>query len=170
MSAFDEAFDYTIGNEGGYSNDTNDSGGPTNWGIIQSEYSRWLGRQATIADMKAMTKDQAKPIYKRNYWLPMHLDLVSSTQVCIAIFDQAVNRGIGWPPKRIQQIIGVTVDGIIGPETIRVLNAFNPNQFITEFEKLCEASYQDIVVRNPSQKVFLNGWIRRAKRLLTLLK
>jgi lysozyme family protein len=168
MSAFDDAFEYVLKNEGTYSNDPADSGGPTMWGIIQSEYSRWLGRPASIADVKAITKDIAKKIYYKWYWLPLQLDLVVSSKVAIAVFDQGVNRGIGWPPKKIQGIVGTVQDGHIGPKTLAALNAMNPNYFITAFEPVVEKSYQDIVARRPSQRIFLRGWLNRARRLLSL--
>jgi len=170
MANFQKAFKYVLGNEGKYSNHPQDKGGPTNWGIIQSEYTRWLKRPASIDDMKAMPLAHAEAIYKAKYWTPLKCDQIVSDAVATAIFDQGVNRGIGWPPKKIQMICGVTQDGDIGPVTLKALNAMSETDFITKFEVIVEKSYRDIVARNPSQGVFLRGWLNRAKRLLTLLK
>jgi lysozyme family protein len=170
MNNFDFAFNYVIGNEGKYSNDPGDAGGPTMYGIIQSEYSRWLKRPASIADMKALSLATAKDIYENWYWKPLHCDAVTSQAKSCAIFDQGVNRGIGWPPKRIQAICGVAQDGYIGPITLAALNTMDDNHFIREFEAVVEASYRSIVAAKPSQSVFLRGWLNRARRLLGLIK
>ncbi|KKK79728.1 hypothetical protein LCGC14_2830570, partial [marine sediment metagenome] len=52
--------------EGGYSNDKNDAGGETNHGISKRSYPE--------LDIKNLTKDDAKKIFKRDFWNPLNLD------------------------------------------------------------------------------------------------
>lgn len=170
MSAFQKALEYVLANEGGYSNHENDRGGATQYGIIQSEYSRWLKRPATIQDMKSITKAIAGKIYYEWYWKPLKCDEIYGEAKAICIFDMGVNRGIGWPPKKIQAICNVEQDGVIGPLTLRALNSLSDEYFVEEFSKIAEKSYEAIVRHNPSQRVFLKGWKRRARRMLTTLK
>lgn len=81
---FDLAFDRLIGNEGGYTNGKGDPGGETNWGISKRAYPD--------IDIKSLTREAAKAIYKRDYWdkLPP-LD----PNVAYHVFDFAVNSGVG---------------------------------------------------------------------------
>jgi lysozyme family protein len=65
---WDRAFAEVIKYEGGYVNHPQDPGGPTNLGITQATLSRWLRRRASVADVKALTREKVKPIYKQNFW------------------------------------------------------------------------------------------------------
>ena len=174
MSNFDRAFEYTVGNEGGYTNDAADAGGPTYWGITQADYSRFLGRHASVQDVKNMPIDDAKKIYEAHYWKSLSLDQISCDEVAMCMFDIGVVRGIGVPPKYAQQICNhhgshLTLDGHIGPLTLFAINACDPGAFIRDFSSLAEGGFRAIVAARPSQGVFLKGWVRRARRLLTLI-
>lgn len=170
MSDFDFAFKYVLGREGKYSNHPNDKGGPTKYGITQSTYARYKGRSVSPQEVQNMPLEDAHKIYFQRYWLPLCCDKINSTAKATAIFDQGVNRGIGWPPTVIQSICGVPEDGHIGTVTLAALNALSDFDFIASFERRAEAAYLSIVEHHPTQKVFLRGWINRAKRLLTLIK
>lgn len=167
-SGFDFAFTFVLGNEGGYSNHPADRGGPTNWGIIQSRYSEYLGRPASVADVKAMTKDIAKEIYKKYYWVTLNLDGVKDTKVATAIFDQGVNRGTGTIARAVQKIVKVSADGEIGPKSLKAINAQEPTKLINAIADNAEAAYKAIVARDSTQKVFLKGWLNRAAHVRTL--
>ncbi len=174
MTAFDSAFKYTVGNEGSYSNDKYDSGGPTKFGITQHDLSRWIHRPASVQEVKDMTLETARDIYKAWYWDTLSLDQVSSTAVAMCMFDIGVVRGIGVPPKYAQQICNnhgaaLAVDGHIGPKTLLAINHTDTKQFVTEFAAKTRAGFYAIVASRPSQVVFIKGWIRRANRLLTLV-
>ena len=97
MSYFDEGFAKTLGYEGGLSNDKYDSGGLTKYGISQASYPN--------LDIKNLTVEQAKAIYKKNYWDTCKLDEVKDKAVAIQIFDIAVNCGNGGAGKIVQRAI-----------------------------------------------------------------
>jgi lysozyme family protein len=61
--AFDQAFTRLLGHEGGYVNNPADPGGETNWGISKRSYPQ--------VDIKALTQQQAKWIYQRDFWDPL---------------------------------------------------------------------------------------------------
>lgn len=86
--------------EGGYSNNKNDSGGPTNFGITIADYRLYINKQGQAIDVKNMTVDQAKTIYKAKYWDALNCDTLSSG-VDYTVFDYAVNSGIGRPRKAL---------------------------------------------------------------------
>lgn len=86
MTAFDIVFDRVISVEGGYSNIPADSGGETNWGISKRAYP--------ALDIKTLTREDAKAIYKRDYWDRLACD-GRNPAVAFQMFDFAVNSGVG---------------------------------------------------------------------------
>lgn len=174
MSPFDKAFQFTLGNEGGYTHDAADSGGPTNWGITQHDYAVFKGRPVSIQEIKDMPVNDAKLIYSIKYWAPMGCDKITDDGVAICLFDIGVVRGIGVPPKYAQKICNahgadLAVDGHIGPLSIAAVNGMSPEVFIKDFSAMTEVGFRQIVAGRPSQAVFLHGWVNRAHRLLTLI-
>jgi lysozyme family protein len=170
--AFLKAFEFVLGNEGGFTNDPADSGGPTNWGITMHDYSAWLQRPVSIDEIKQMPLDHAKRIYFQQYWCAMGLNHVINSDVACAIFDQGVNRGVRTIIRAVQGIVKVEQDGFVGPKTLAAINNFpaGPANLIEEISAQAEVAYKQIVARKPSQMVFLKGWLNRAKRLLKLNK
>jgi lysozyme family protein len=111
---WDKAFDEVIKYEGGYVNNPRDPGGPTNLGITQATLSRWLGRAATVAEVKALTREKVKPIYKRYFWDVIKGDALPGG-VDFATYDFAVNSGPSRAARYLQSVVGVKQDGKIGP-------------------------------------------------------
>lgn len=167
---FDAAFNYTLGNEGGYTNDAHDAGGPTNWGITIHDLSRYYGRPATAAEVQNMSQDLAKAIYQHWYWNVLNLDSVKSQGVAMAMFDQGVLRGTSAIARVTQSLTQQVVDGIIGPKTLAAINAHDPRLLIQQIEAQAEQAFYTIVNAHPDQKKFLRGWLNRAKRLMSLEK
>lgn len=85
MADFDRSFRFLIGEEGGYVNDPADPGGETKFGISKRAYPH--------LDIKALTLEQAKAIYRRDYWDPLQLDL-RPWGPALVLFDAAVNHGL----------------------------------------------------------------------------
>jgi hypothetical protein len=73
---WDKAFRQVIAYEGGFVNHPKDPGGPTNLGITQATLGRYLGREATLDEVRALTREAAKPIYKRFFWDVLNCRLV----------------------------------------------------------------------------------------------
>ncbi len=170
---FDRAFSYTIGNEGSFSNDAADSGGATRWGITRHDASRWYNRPVSVDEMRTFPIETAKEIYSAWYWRPLSCDKILVSGVAVAMFDIGLVRGIGVPPNYAQQICNkygakLAEDGHIGPLTLKAINLINPDVFIEEFSLKARNGFLAIVARNPTQVVFIKGWLARAKRLLTL--
>lgn len=168
------ALNYVFENEGGFSNVAADHGGATRFGITRMEASRWRKQPVSVDEMKRFPLEEAKAIYTAWYWQPLGCDKVSHQGVATAMLDIGIVRGIGVPPKYAQQICNrhgasLILDGHIGPKTLAAINATASTVFITDFAALSEAGFQKIVQNNPSQSVFLKGWTRRARRLLTLI-
>ena len=59
--------------------------------------------------------------------------------------------------------INLTVDGIVGANTLKYANGSKMKSVESEFIKLRNQYYKNITIKNPSQKKFLNGWYNRVK-------
>lgn len=157
MSNFQKCLEIILHHEGGYVNHPKDPGGETNLGVTKRVYEEWGGTK----DMKDLTVEDVAPIYKKNYWdrvkgdnLPAGLDL--------CIFDFAVNAGPGRAAKMIQRMIGVTVDGGIGPMTLQALGIYEEevggvNEVIIEYQKQRQSYYESL----KNFDTFGKGWTRR---------
>jgi len=65
---FEKCLKFTLQFEGGFVNNPKDPGGPTNLGVTQATLSNFIGRQASIAEVKALTAATVAPIYKLKFW------------------------------------------------------------------------------------------------------
>ena len=154
---FDPCMDFVLRYEGGYVNHPRDPGGPTNLGITQRVLSAWLKRPASIADVKSLSVDVAKQIYRAKYWMEVFGDDLPGG-VDLAMVDWAVNGGPGKAVRDLQHVLGVTVDGAIGSETHGAIANQRPEFII---RALCDrrmAFYQSL----GTWDVFGRGWTARA--------
>ena len=154
LTSFDEIIDITLEHEGGYVHDPNDLGGETNFGIA--------GRFYPDVDIKNLTKDGAKDIYRKDYWDKNKIDDVSDDLKHI-YFDMCVNQGRGRAVKILQQAAnakgaGLKVDGGMGPMTIAAVDGVEPERVRAYRVKY----YADLVTRKPDLEKFYFGWFRRA--------
>ncbi len=166
---FNAALDFVFENEGGFSNNPFDRGGPTNLGITQETLAKFRGRPVSEDDIRNLTSNEAMKIYHAFYWAPLALDQVVFSALCIMFFDQAVNRGVVTVARQMQNLVGVKEDGLVGPVTIAAINSKEPYALGIQFFKKTQLSYAQIIRRAPDQAVFLYGWLARTHRLLGLL-
>jgi lysozyme family protein len=174
---FEEIFKHLILAEGGYVDHPMDSGGPTKYGITQKSWSFFKNKHASRADMQALTEEDAMEFYYQNYWKPLWLNDFKSKMFCHVLFDQAVNRGLVSVVKQMQSMINakylnvingylLVVDGIFGPATKKALSSIDLDEFAFEFLLESQISYCRIVQNNPTQSVFITGWIARTQSIL----
>lgn len=157
MTLFDDAFDFTIGNEGGYVNDPYDKGGETKWGISQRSYPR--------ITIKTLTKEQAKAIYHNDYWKPEY-DKFLSKDLAVRLFDMAVNSGPYNAEITLQKAINhcggnIEEDGYVGMGTINAANAAHHGWLLERFRVERSKYYAVCVENKPTDLKFLKGWILR---------
>jgi len=120
--------------EGGYTNDPQDHGGPTNFGITIADLKEWRGHDVTPEDVKNMTKGEAQEIYRSKYWNPMQCGEIPNG-IDLELFDFGVNAGIRTAIKMLQSVIGVTADGSVGPTTLSAAKAANPHTVVQTFSQ-----------------------------------
>jgi lysozyme family protein len=154
--------------KGPYSNDPNDRGGPTCYGITIAVY-RGFKPGATVEDLKNIPMAEVEMIYKANYWQPLVLDEIVDQVVATKIFDFGVNAGIGAASARAQRACracgktDIKVDGWIGPVSRKAINEIPSKDFLAAFKEQQRDHYLDIVRHNTTQLTFLYTWIRRAE-------
>lgn len=162
MSNFDKAFEVVVGLEGGYSNDPVDAGGETKFGISK--------RAFPSEDIKNLTIDRAKELYKRFYWDRCGADQIKSYNIALQLFDIAINCGVGMAGKLIQRAINETSkvktreDGIIGSKTIANINVSDVKILNNNLVAKRIEYYYAIVASKPTQKKFIRGWLNRAEK------
>ena len=170
MSRFDQCLAFVLKQEGGYTNGTSgdskfDSGGATNCGITQAVYDDYRARAGRNRQpVVGITATEVADIYRSRYWkavagdsLPMGLDLV--------VFDAAVNLGVSQSSKFLQRAVGVDDDGFIGQQTINAVVKDNVSGLTPKVIGDCldqrRDFYEKLVVRKPTNKVFIKGWLNR---------
>ena len=127
VDKFDQCFEWLRGNEGGYSNNPNDAGGETMWGVTVA-VARECGYHG---NMNEMTVETAKEIYKARYWR----DWMDCAPMPLAfeLFDTAVNSGPGVAARLLQRTLGVAEDGTVGPRTRAAATARSPSALWVAF-------------------------------------
>ena len=116
-----------IAREGGFTNHPDDSGGPTNYGITQATLQWWLKRPVTLADVQAITPELASEIYTTLYVKNPGFDQLEVPDYFKDhLIDFGVNSGPRLAVMKLQAILGVTVDGDIGPQTKEALATCDP--------------------------------------------
>lgn len=159
-SNWHSSFEHVLKSEGGYVNDPNDHGGETNLGVTKKAWAEFIGRPVEDGEMKALTKEAVDPFYKKMYWDKCHCDDLP-TGLDYAVFDFAVNAGTGRAAKFLQQAVGVTADGAIGPGTMAAVAKADPKQALEQFSQAKAAFYKGLVEHNPDQQKFIKGWLAR---------
>lgn len=109
MTDFERAISIIVDIEKGYVNDPNDPGGETKYGIAKRFWPN--------VDIKNLSLDGARKIYKENYWDPCQCDSLP-WPLNLFVFDCAVNQGIDAAIRTLQKSLGVAQDGVIGRVTI----------------------------------------------------
>lgn len=176
---FERALSFTFGSEGGLSNHPADRGGLTNMGITAGTLNRAYTRKIVgHNDVRRLTCAEAAKIYEEFYWKPSCANEMP-WPLCALHFDAAVNHGLGGAAKLLQRTLSkvrgvpLAIDGVIGPKTKRVLyaammdmdvNAEYRRVFCSTYLDYREQLFRAIVKNNPSQKVFLQGWLNRLEK------
>lgn len=176
---FERVLSFTFGSEGGLSDHPADRGGLTNMGITASTLHRaYIQRIVSHNDVRRLTRAEAATIYEKFYWEPSCADEMP-WPLCALHFDAAVNHGIGGAAKLLQrtlskvQRVPLEIDGAIGPKTKRVLyaalmdceaNHASMTMFCNTYLNYREKLFRTIVENNPSQSVFLKGWLNRLEK------
>jgi lysozyme family protein len=191
MAKIDVLLPFILKHEGGFVNDPTDKGGATNKGVTigtwkQVGYDIDGDGDIDVIDLKLLTDiDVRNKVLKPFYWDRWRADLIQNQKVANCLVDWVWASG-KWGVVIPQRILGVVQDGVVGPNTLNVLNRTNQNDLL---EKLYQARIDfinGIVDRsvakyreqNPdatkaellkeTQLRFQKGWINRVNNLKLL--
>jgi len=160
MASFDKYAPKLKQWEGGFGNHPADTGRETMCGVTLATFRQYFGADKTVADLRAMTEAQWRTIMKGGFWDRCWADQIRNQSVAELIVDWCVNSGTGML-KRVQAIVGVAQDGIMGPKTLAAINAARAQLLHFKIKAARAAYYESIVLGRPSNIVFYDGWMNR---------
>lgn len=142
-----------------------DKGGATAYGItIPVLKAAHASGVVSHSDICNLTQEEAKAIYRKNFWERYGWDELA-WPVCLCCLDCCINHGgFAWILQRAAADCkqALVIDGKFGPKTFAALKACDPVSLAKAIVKQRKTYYEKIVARDPSQKVFLKGWMARA--------
>ncbi|ROT95847.1 holin-associated N-acetylmuramidase [Histidinibacterium lentulum] len=173
-----------VAREGGYVNDPDDPGGATNHGVTVHTLRR-LGLdldgdgRVTAEDVRRLSRAQAVEIFLEHYFeRPRIGELPVPLQP--SVFDMQVNAGSN-AVRILQRLFGqmrlpCAIDGVIGPQTIRVAReamAAAPDHLVDAYGIARRNYYYDLADRRPASRKYARrrdggkgGWIVRAEAFI----
>jgi lysozyme family protein len=152
--------------EGGLSDHKADRGGLTIYGLTWAVFLEERP-QGTRAEFLALTPDDVIDIMVERYVLKPGYARIVHDEVRLAVIDYAINSN--WPQatKSLQRAVGVTADGIFGPQTEYAVNRYpNPDRLLRTFAAERLALWVTIFRKRPSQRTFAPSWCHRLSVLL----
>jgi len=155
MSTIEDIITEVIKREGSATNDPTDAGGRTEYGISEA------ANPEAWADGK-VTEAEAREIYERKYVIGPGFDKITDPHLQAHLIDYGVNSGPMIAIMKLQEILHVDVDGVLGPQTLGTLaqtslDVVNNALVASRVKMICK-----IVQRNPSQLKYLSGWCNRS--------
>jgi len=184
MANFKEAYDKTMGHEGGYGNDPDDVGGETYKGISRVYNPSWSGWIVIDAakngpdfpsslDANVALQNSVGEFYKDKYWDVNRLDVFPQS-VAEEMFDTGVNMGVGRAARFLQKALNylnrngklygdLDVDGKIGPASLNAMAACKNDErvILAMLNTLQGMHYMNYMDKSPSQKKYARGWFKR---------
>lgn len=173
MAQFIIAFRELDKHEGEYGNDPDDPGGETYRGIARKMNGKWDGwpiidalknESGFPANLKqnAELRERVGTFYLANYWNKIDGDDIRDQNVAGSIFDFAVNAGVGISVQLAQKVVKSNPDGSMGPDTLKAINAFDPNHFIDAFTVAKIRRYVEICKKRDTSRKYFFGWVDRS--------
>jgi len=155
---FHLAFINLIKEEGEYSNDLSDPGGETKFGISKQSYPE--------LSIKSLTLEDAKNIYRRDYWEKIRGDELPSDKLAIEVMEEAVNMGTRVAVSFLQAAVlacggNTHIDGVLGQKTMTEINKIDPEMLLNCIQAQSLSYYMSLVRTRPVLRKFLKGWFNR---------
>lgn len=149
---FEHAFKELMENEGGFSNNPDDPGGATMYGITEN-VAREHGYQG---EMRDLSLEQAKQIAREAYWNAVNGDELPN-EVDFQVFDAAYNSGPHQAKLWLQMASGAEQDGVVGASTLAHVRAMDSDKLILRFD----AFRLLFLAQLKTWPSFGKGWVRR---------
>jgi len=163
LSNWESALAHVLESEGGWSDHPADPGGATMKGVTLATYREYKRNpHITKDELRNISDAELSDIYKKGYWDKCRCDDLPSG-IDYLVFDAAVNMGAGRSSKLLQESVGVTPDGGIGPITLAAVAAQDVNELIEKFSQEKEKFYRSL----STFETFGKGWLNRVAAVKT---
>lgn len=164
--SFEKAFTLTVlGQEGGFVLSTlqHDSGGQTYAGISRNNFPNWEGWVLIDAgDVSSARLHELVKIFYWNFaWARLNLEQLPP-RIAALVFDFAVNSGRTVAAKKLQRLLLVRDDGVIGAKTVVAARSASSIQLATRYL----ADRLDYLNDLRAWQYFSKGWTQRIVNLM----
>lgn len=170
MADINILFPFILSFEGGYVNDPDDRGGATNKGVTiatwrQVGYDKDGDGDIDTNDLRLLTDaDVRDRVLRPHYWDRWKADYIRSQSVANLVVDWVWASGRHGITK-VQRVLGVKADGIVGPKTLEAINAREPRPLFEAIKAERRKFIRGIIASNPRQRKFEAGWLRRLESI-----
>ena len=179
MADFGPAFKKLMITEGGYSNRPQDRGGETYAGISRKHWPDWAGWTHVDAwkirgghprdlDADELLQHKVRAFYLNNFWDAICGEEIDHQRIAEELFDSGINCGmktaVNWLQRSLHMVAAaqLRVDGALGPKTLAAINGCRwPGEVLKAMNGLQFLHYWNLVMKDPTQSIFLRGWLRR---------
>lgn len=164
MAEFEKAVERTLRHEGGFSDDSADPGGATNFGIS----TRWLRSIGDERDVRSLTREDAVELYRVHWWERYRYGEIESQAIAERLFDLAINSNPAQAHKVLQRALRangqtqVFDDGVIGSVTIRALKLVDEKCLLVGWRSEMAGFYRILIALKPFRRKWKRGWLNRA--------
>ncbi len=161
----DAALRFTLKWEGGYVNDPDDPGGATNMGVTQSVYDAWRkARRLPVQSVRNISRAEAVEIYRERYWIASRAAFLR-WPLCLAVFDTAVNFGVGRSNEFVSKALGIEASLKWNPKASELIHKADPKALALKIASLRMDYRRERVRQSPKMQKFLKGWLNRDNAL-----
>ena len=191
MTSWEKALKFTLDYEGYYANDPDDEGGETVRGIARKKHPDWLGwaefdrMREKLGSPHAAARDHVveamvHAFYRTEYWDKMRAEEMP-WKPAMALFDFAVNSGVKTAVKKLQMVVGVAADGVVGRNTLAAIREAFPGRWpvelgapdwdsaLIEFLARRALYLLAIMFKKPKQRKWAMNWFRRLFKLANVV-
>jgi len=162
---FPACLTFVLAREGGWSDDPRDNGGATMHGITLRTFQGYKAG-ATKHELRNISDKDVAAIYHYGYWMPVRGDDLPAG-IDLMTFDFGVTAGPQRAVQELQQAVGVTADGVLGPISLAAIGKASVSGTIAKLSGLQRTYYRSL----PTFATFGHGWINRTDaRVLAALK
>ncbi len=167
MSNLSEMVDKVIENEGGYQNNSNDTGNfyngknlGTKYGITPEFYKSATGKEPTKETIQNLTEEEARKLYNQEL---KYVAKIEDADLRENVFDMVINAGPGNAAKILQTDLKIEADGVIGSKTAEKIEEVG---YTSHDYAKARIAYYKRISENSNNSEFREGWINRASEFL----
>ena len=170
MADVNKAIDFVLRQEdsklaGICTNSPADRGGLTRFGIA----AKWHPELVRVGYYQALRDDAlvtARKVYAEEYASFLSLPAIKSQSIANALLSFAILENAGRSALEMQNALNtlgcrVTVDGSIGPQTLKAINGADPGRLLVAFVESNRAYLLGLIAKDVSQVRWRNGWMNR---------